>query len=142
MKEIKIKAYRSTMDENELRKMVIDFLKKEGMTRQSLANDLGISPSTFRNFLNGTSHLTPIVYKALEEFSIDPYSALEKKRETNRHKTFIEKWMIRNLKNFGNTGVGNLSKKRTPEMVVKEFAKFGIDVRVDENEVVWLKGRE
>lgn len=138
-----IKFYRQTMDENDLRQKVIDYLDEHKMTRGAFAKELGLAPTTIGNFLNGNKHLTPPhVYKTLEEFFKITRSNFEKNPEVKKRKTFIEPWMIRNLKNFGNTGIGNLSKKRTPEMVVKEFAKFGIDVRVDENEVVWLKGKE
>ena len=149
-------SYLFLMEKKELQQKIYGHLLETGKSMLNLSRELGFSVNTVANFMNGKG-MSSGFYKALERyFDIKILEKIVIKKEkvktekaakedtkpVIKNKTFIKPWMIRNLKNFGNTGVGNLSKKRTPEMVVKEFAKFGIDVRVDENEVVWLKGKE
>lgn len=143
------------MEKKELQQKIYGYLQETGKSMLNLSRELGFSVNTVANFMNGKG-MSSGFYKALERYfdiKILEKIVIKKRVKTEKatkedtkpvikNKKFIQPWMIRNLKNFGNTGVGNLSNKRTAEMVVQEFAKFGIDVRVDENEVVWLNKEE
>ena len=51
----------------------------------------------------------------------------------------IQEWMVRNLKQFGNCAVeASLTPKRK-EAYINGFKECGFDVRIDKQNIIWLK---
>lgn len=143
------------IDKKELQQKIYDHLQNTGETRLNLSRTLGFYSNTISNFLNGKG-MSARFYKTLEKyFEIKIIEKIEVKKDERkkkeiipikkapidshiRHKGFIQSWMIRNLKEFGNTVVCNITKKRTQKFVKEEFAKLGINVSVSPEGIATL----
>lgn len=140
------------MEKKELQQKIYHYLKETGKSMLNLSRELGFSVNTVANFMNGKG-MSSGFYKALEKyFDIKILEKIIVKKEkvktektvkekvipTAKNRKFIQPWMIRNLKEFGNTVVCNISKKNSQKFIQEEFAKLGVPVTVDENGIATL----
>lgn len=126
-----------------------EVMERDGLTQYNFALKYGISHTNVNYMLRkgyrGASHELAEhlrkqgVYVPVRIYLVPPQGNGEKfygeprAKVVKEHKTFLKPFQIQAVRSLGNTVVrkkGEKKEVRTPDMIVKEFAKFGLTVKV------------
>lgn len=128
---------------------ILEVMERDGLTQYNFALKYGISHTNVNYMLRkgyrGASHELAEhlrkqgVYVPVRTYLVPPQGNGEKfygepkAKVVKEPKTFLKPFQIQAIRSLGNTVVRKKGEKkdvRTPEMIVKEFAKFGLTVKV------------
>ena len=120
---------------------ILEVMERDGLTQYNFALKYGISHTNVNYMLRkgyrGASHelaehlRKQWVYVPVRTYLVPPQGNGE--RFYGEPKTFLKPFQIQAVRSLGNTVVRKKGEKkdvRTPEMIVKEFDKFGLRVKV------------
>ena len=128
---------------------ILEVMERDGLTQYAFAIKYGISHTNINYMLRkgyrGASHELAEhlrkqgVYVPVRTYLVPPQGNGErfygepKAKVVKEPKTFLKPFQIQAIRSLGNTVVRKKGEKkdvRTPEMIVKEFDKFGLRVKV------------
>lgn len=128
---------------------ILEVMEREGLTQYGFAIKYGISHTNINYMLRkgyrGASHELAEhlrkqgVYVPVRTYLVPPQGNGErfygepKAKVFKEPKTFLKPFQIQAVRSLGNTVVRKKGEKkdvRTPDMIVKEFEKFGLRVKV------------
>ena len=128
---------------------ILEVMERDGLTQYAFAIKYGISHTNINYMLRkgyrGASHELAEhlrkqgVYVPVRTYLVPPQGNGErfygepKAKVVKEPKTFLKPFQIQSVRSLGNTVVRKKGEKkdvRTPEMIVKEFDKFGLRVKV------------
>ena len=128
---------------------ILEVMEREGLTQYGFAIKYGISHTNINYMLRkgyrGASHELAEhlrkqgVYVPVRTYLVPPQGNGEKfygepkAKVVKEPKTFLKPFQIQAIRSLGNTVVRKKGEKkdvRTPDMIVKEFEKFGLRVKV------------
>ena len=128
---------------------ILEVMERDGLTQYNFALKYGISHTNVNYMLRkgyrGASHELAEhlrkqgVYVPVRTYLVPPQGNGEKfygepkAKVVKEPKTFLKPFQIQSVRSLGNTVVRKKGEKkdvRTPEMIVKEFDKFGLRVKV------------
>ena len=128
---------------------ILEVMEREGLTQYGFAIKYGISHTNINYMLRkgyrGASHELAEqlrkqgVYVPVRTYLVPPQGNGEKfygepkAKVVKEPKTFLKPFQIQAIRSLGNTVVRKKGEKkdvRTPDMIVKEFDKFGLRVKV------------
>ena len=128
---------------------ILEVMERDGLTQYNFALKYGISHTNVNYMLRkgyrGASHelaehlRKQWVYVPVRTYLVPPQGNGErfygepKAKVVKEPKTFLKPFQIQAIRSLGNTVVRKKGEKkdvRTPDMIVKEFDKFGLRVKV------------
>ena len=128
---------------------ILEVMERDGLTQYAFAIKYGISHTNINYMLRkgyrGASHELAEhlrkqgVYVPVRTYLVPPQGNGErfygepKAKVVKEPKSFLKPFQIQSVRSLGNTVVRKKGEKkdvRTPEMIVKEFDKFGLRVKV------------
>lgn len=128
---------------------ILEVMEREGLTQYGFAIKYGVSHTNINYMLRkgyrGASHELADhlrkqgVYVPVRTYLVPPQGSGEKfygepkAKVVKEPKTFLKPFQIQAIRSLGNTVVRKKGEKkdvRTPDMIVKEFEKFGLRVKV------------
>lgn len=128
---------------------IFEVMERDGLTQYGFASKYGISHTNINYMLRkgyrGASHELAEhlrkqgVYVPVRTYLVPPQGNGEKfygepkAKVAKEPKTFLKDFQIQAIRAFGNTVIRKKSEKkdvRTPDMIIKEFAKYGLTVKV------------
>lgn len=130
---------------------ILEVMERDGLTQYAFAIKYGVSHTNINYMLRkgyrGASHELADhlrkqgVYVPVRTYLVPPQGSGEKfygepkAKVVKEPKTFLKPFQIQAVRSLGNTVVRKKGEKkdvRTPDMIVKEFEKFGLRVKVRE----------